>query len=50
MNLGLLKENISAFGGDPERITVMGFESGAASICLLAACERGTDTRREIDS
>ncbi len=46
LNLGLLdqiaamrwiKENISAFGGDPERITVMGFESGALSLSLLAA-------------
>ena len=49
INLGLLdqiaalewvKENIAAFGGDPDRITVLGFESGATSICLLAACER----------
>ena len=49
LNLGLLdqiaalrwiKENISNFGGDPERITVMGFESGALSISLLAACEQ----------
>ena len=48
-NLGLLdqiaalqwiKENIAAFGGDPDRITVMGFESGASSICLLAASPR----------
>ena len=47
-NLGLLdqiaalrwiRENIAAFGGDPEKITVMGFESGATSISLLAACE-----------
>ena len=49
LNLGLLDqiaalrwihENISAFGGDPEKITVMGFESGAVSISLLAACEQ----------
>ncbi|MBR3050021.1 MAG: carboxylesterase family protein [Selenomonadaceae bacterium] len=49
LNLGLLdqiaalrwiKENISAFGGDPEQITVMGFESGALSLSLLAACEQ----------
>ena len=48
LNLGLLdqiaalrwiRENIAAFGGDPDKITVMGFESGATSISLLAACE-----------
>ena len=46
INLGLLdqtmalkwiRENISAFSGDPDKITVLGFESGATSICLLAA-------------
>lgn len=49
LNLGLLdqiaalrwiKDNISAFGGDPDRITAVGFEGGATSICLLAACEK----------
>ena len=49
LNLGLLdqvaaltwiRENIGAFGGDPDRITVLGFESGATSICLLAASQK----------
>ena len=49
LNLGLLdqiaalrwiKENISAFGGDPEKITVMGFEAGAVSISMLTTSKQ----------
>ena len=49
LNLGLLdqiaalewiKENIAAFGGNPDKITVMGFDSGATSILMLAASQR----------
>ena len=52
LNLGLLdqvaalrwiRENIGAFGGDPDRITVLGFGSGATSILLLAASGQGKD-------
>ena len=48
-NLGLLdqiaalewvKNNIAAFGGDPEQITVMGDGAGGISISLLAVCTR----------
>ena len=35
-----IKENIAAFGGDPERITVIGFGAGATSICLLSVCAK----------
>ena len=49
LNLGLLdqiealkwiRENIAAFGGDPNQITVMGFEDGAAAISLIAVSEK----------
>ncbi len=49
LNLGVLdmmaalewvKENIAAFGGDPERVTVFGDSAGASTIGLLSTCER----------
>lgn len=56
LNLGLLdqtaalnwiRENIAAFGGDPERITALGFGSGATSILLLAASGKAKDIFRK---
>lgn len=52
LNLGLLdqvaalkwiKENIAAFGGDPDRIAVLGFDSGATTILLLASSGQAKD-------
>ncbi len=52
LNLGLLdqiaalqwiKDNIANFGGDPENITVMGFESGATLILMLASSGRAKE-------
>lgn len=55
LNLGLrdqrllfewVRENVGAFGGDPNRVTVMGLSAGAHSVSLisvlLACCDRGT--------
>jgi para-nitrobenzyl esterase len=37
-----IRENISRFGGDPNRITVMGQSAGAVDICLLMSSPMAT--------
>ena len=36
MVLKWVKENIGKFGGDPEKVTIFGEDSGAASVTLMA--------------
>jgi para-nitrobenzyl esterase len=35
-----IQENIMAFGGDPERVTIMGESSGGLAVCVLAVSPR----------
>jgi para-nitrobenzyl esterase len=41
-----VRENISQFGGDPDRVTVIGQSSGAVDICLLMASPLAKDLFR----
>jgi para-nitrobenzyl esterase len=41
-----VRENVSRFGGDPGRVTVMGQSSGAVDICLLMASPLARDLFR----
>jgi para-nitrobenzyl esterase len=38
-----VQENITAFGGDPDNVTLFGSSSGAASVALLMLCEQARD-------
>ena len=40
MVLNWVKENIAKFGGDPEKVTIFGEDSGAASVTLMAMSEK----------
>ena len=40
MLLNWVKENIAKFGGDPDKVTMFGEDSGAASVTLMAMSEK----------
>ena len=43
-----VKNNIQAFGGDPENITIMGQSSGGASVCTLAVSPMAKNLFRRV--
>ncbi|PAV92159.1 hypothetical protein WR25_05327 [Diploscapter pachys] len=48
MALKWVKENIAEFGGDPDKVTIMGQSAGGASVDLLSICPPSRDLFHQV--